>query len=250
MQCRTAHPVRRIRTTVLIVAVVAPLTGCQSTGRLSEYNFAGTTLAAVYDFPPYPEILTGPYFPEHPRDPIHSILRIGSRIAKEVAAADVQQRLDSASVLVDVAGRLADRTAVRAARYLRAELIDEEASADFLLDVTVRDYGIDAKDWHAAAHVFIDAQGVLLDGVDGTQIWEFRVRERDPIMPQIFGPGRARLARDIVTAAALSEMTEEDIAQAMEYLADFAADRISDRLRDALDRVRGERRRTVAQSGS
>ena len=220
------------------LACTTILGACQSTGRLADYEFAGRTLVPVYTFPPYPEVLTGPYFPGHPSDPIHAVLRIGSRIAKEVAAADVRERLDSAAVLVDVAARMADRTSTRVARLLRATLVDDEDGADFLLEVRVRDYGIDAEEWDAAAHVFIDAQVLLLDGSDGREVWETHVRERDPLTPAIFGRGPARAVRDVITAAVLADMSEAEIARALEHLADFAADRISERLRTSMEKVR------------
>ncbi len=214
------------------------LSSCQSAGRLGEYDFADRTVAAVYDFPPYPEVLTGPYFPGHPDDPVHALVRLGSRIAREVAAAGVRERLDSAATRTDVAGRLAARTSERAARLLRATLVDDEAGADFLLEVRVRDYGIDAEEWDAAAHVFVDAQVLILDGADGSEIWESHVRERDPLTPHIFGGDRARIARNVVTAAVLADMSVDDLARAMEHVADYAADRITERLRGSLEEVR------------
>jgi hypothetical protein len=79
----------------------------------------------------------------------------------------------------------------------------------------------------------VDAEVVLFDGRDGSEIWESHVTERDPMMPHIFGSGRARVARDVVTAAVLADMSEEEIARALEQLADYAADKISERLRDS-----------------
>ena len=232
----------RVGTIGLGLTLFASIAACQSTGRLDEYDFAQKTIAAVYDFPPYPEVLTGPYFPGHPKDPIHALMRVGSAIAKEVAASGAREKLDSASVMVDIAGRTTERASQRVARFLRADLVADEASADFVFEVRIRDYGIDATTWNAAAHVFVDAEVLLLDGVDGSEIWESRVQEREAIAPHIFGPRPARTLRDIVTAAALANMSTEDMARALEHLADFAADRVSERLRDSLEEVRDRRR--------
>lgn len=229
----------------LALSAVTLVGGCQSAGRLAEYDFAGSTLTTVYDLPPYPEVLTGPYFPGHPRDPIHALMRVGTTVAKEVAASGLRERLDSASLNVDVAARLSERLGTRSARLLRAELVPDQTSADFILEVQVRDYGIDATDWQAATHLFVDAQVLLLDGTDGSEIWESHVRERDPVMPQIFGGGRAHIARDIVTAAVLADMSEQEIGRALEAIADYAADRISERLRGSLEEARDDRRERV-----
>ncbi len=60
--------------------------------------------------------------------------------------------------------------------------------------------------------------------------------------PHIFGHGYAGTARDVVTAAVLAGLTEEEIAKALEQLADYTADHITDRLRGSLEDVREERR--------
>src|SRR5690606_22211781 len=151
-------------------------------------------------------------------DPLRNVIAAGARIAKEVEASKVRARLDSATAAVDVADRVQARTLDRAARYLRTRPAESEASADFVLELRLRDYGIDAKDWSAAAYFFVDAELLLLDGRDGRKIWDARVRARDPITPAIFGPGRA--VRDVVTAATFADLEVEEIARALERLAD------------------------------
>ncbi len=47
-------------TSVLIACAV--LQGCASGNHLRDYQFADATLAGVYDLPPAPEVLTGPFF--------------------------------------------------------------------------------------------------------------------------------------------------------------------------------------------
>jgi len=209
---------------------------CGPGNRLRDYTYSGRSLAVVYDFPPYPEVLTGPYYPGHPRDPVHAVIIAGSRVAKEIEAHRVRERLDSASTLVDVSARVAQRTSERANRYLRTSLTEQDDEADFLLEVQIRDYGIDAEEWDAAAHFFVDAEVSLLAGDDGTLIWNTHVRDRDPIAPAIFG--RHSAVRNIVTAAVLSDLSVEEIARALEQLADYSADHITRHLRDALDASR------------
>jgi len=219
-----------------LVLAGAMSSGCASSNRLSEYDFRGLTLAVVPTFPPYAEILTGPYFPDHPRDPVHQIIRAGTRLAKELEARRIRARLDSAAAEVDVPSLVSERVGERASRYLGARLIEDPDRADLLFEVEIRDYGIDAEDWDAAARFFVDAEVWLIDGVDRRLIWTTRVRARDPITPAIIGERGA--LRDVVTAAALANLSVEDIARALDQLAFYAADRVTDRLRSALDRSR------------
>jgi hypothetical protein len=220
----------------IIVTLVVALAGCAGRNRLGDYDFRNLTLAVEPTLPPYPEVLTGPYFPGHPKDPIHVIVRAGTRIAKEAEARRLRARLDTAAADVDVAGRVADRIGGRAARYLGARLVDRPEAADLILEVEIRDYGIDAEDWDAAARFFVDAEAWLIDGDDRRTIWKTRVREREPITPAILGAHTA--VRDVVTAAAFASLSVDDIARALAQLSHFAADRVTDRLRADLREVR------------
>jgi hypothetical protein len=219
---------------VLIVATAA-VTGCRGTGRLADYDFRDHTVAVAWDYAPAPEILTGPWFPDVSRNPLAAAIEVGSRVAREVEASQARARLDSAVAGVDLTARMADRTLERSARLLRMRPVDDDADAEFIVEIVVRKHGIDAKDWNAAAHFFVEAEVFLIDAFDGTQIWRTKVKERDPIMPAIFGPGT--VVRDVVTAAALANLSVEEMQYALERLADYSADRITARLRDALDKV-------------
>ncbi|MEZ4697761.1 MAG: hypothetical protein R2832_15205 [Rhodothermales bacterium] len=229
---RINHSVRFI---LLSFAAVLLLSGCGSSNKLADYDYSGRTVAAVYEFPPYPEVLTGAYFPGHPKRPIHAVIRLGSRIAKEIEANDLREKLAEASDSVDVASLLSDRLLTRSARYLGADPVGDERDADFLLEVRVRDYGIDAEDWDAAAHFFVDAEVVLLERRTGHEIWRNRVKERDNITPAVFGPIPVR---NVVTAHAFSQLSVEEIGAALEGLSEYAADSIADHLRDGLRKAR------------
>ncbi len=219
---------------MLILLLVTTMAACRGTGRLSEFEFNESTLAVRSSVPPQPEVLTGPWFLDWSSDPIRNVIRAGTRIVKEVEASEIRTRLDSASASVDLSGRLATRAHERAGFYLRTTPATDERSADYLMDVVVREYGIDAEDWEAAAHFFVKARLVLIDGRTGTQIWDTEVTSRDRISPAVFGPGAVR---DVVTARALASQSVPEIARTLERLADYSADRVTERLREALAKV-------------
>jgi len=230
-------PARRF--SVLAVALAAALlAACRGTGRLAEYDFREHTLAVRSLIPPHPQVLTGPYFIDWSANPVQAVIRAGTRIAKEIEASDLRARLDSAALAVDLSARLADRAHERAAFHLRANQTEDERTADFVVEVLVREYGIDAKDWDAAAHFYVDARLVLIDARNGTQVWDTHINSRDPIGPAFFGPGAVR---DIVTARALAGQSVEEIQRSLERLADYSADRITERLRGALEKVQRDR---------
>lgn len=222
---------------LLLGALLGSLPGCASSNTLHEYDFRGSTLSVVSDLPPAPDVLSGPYFVGRGSgDPVRDWMRIGARVAREVEAHNIRERLDSAAALIDVGSVLEDNTLERTARYLGARATWEELPSDFLLELVVVEYGIDAEAWDAAAHVYIEADATLLHVDSGEEIWRAEIGARDPLGPAIFGPGHA--VRDIVTAATLADLSVDELVSALEYLADFSARVITDRLRDDLREAR------------
>ncbi|MDH3270216.1 MAG: hypothetical protein OEN56_02715 [Gemmatimonadota bacterium] len=214
------------------------LSGCASSNTLHEYDYRGRGLTVISDLPSAPNVLSGPYFVGHPSgDPVRDMVRIGARVAREVEAVAIRERLDSASTLIDVGSVLEVETVDRVARYLGARVERDGSAADFLLELVVLDYGIDAETWDAAAHVYIEADAALLHVESGAEIWRAEIGARDPLGPAIFGPTQA--LRDVVTAATLASLDVEELVSALEYLADYSARVITDRLRDDLREARG-----------
>ncbi len=183
--------------------------------------------------PRRPEVLSSPYFLGGPTgDPVRDIVRVGARIVREAGAIAVQERLDAASELIDVGEVLEGDALERTARYLGADPVAEQRDADYLLEIIVVEYGIDAEAWDAAAQFYIEADATLLDEGTGTEIWRAEIEARDPIGPAVFGGPSA--VRDIVTAATIADLSVQEIVDMLESLADFSARVITDQLRDDL----------------
>ncbi len=141
----------------------------------------------------------------------------------------MRDKIDAASDRVDAPARLADRTLDGASRLLGTSAITDLDAADYLLDVNVRDYGIDAEGWDAAARFFVNADAVLLETATGVEIWSARVRENQILTPQVIGQGRT--TRDVISAAALAILSVDELTRALERLSDYCADEITGRLR-------------------
>lgn len=216
---------------VLLAFAALGLAGCAS-NRLHEFEYADHTLAVVAEIPRRPDVLSGPLWPDFSGDPVRAVLRGGAMVVREVEARAIQERLDEATRRVDVGRILEDRTAERTARYLAADLVAPRSGEDYVLELIVAEYGIDAEEWEAAAHFFVQADATLLEAASGTEIWRKEIHARDPIGPGIYGADRG--VRDAITAATLADLSVEEIALALEALADYAAGAITDELREDL----------------
>jgi len=234
-----------------IAALTALALGaCVHTGRLAEYDFRDRTVAVVTTTPPRPEVFTGDWFQDEGENCVGEdcedegsggilrfIFRLGSEIVREVEAHEARQRLNEAAGLIDVSDRMAGRLLDQAARLLRARPVESVRDADFEIEVYVERYGIEADSWDSRANFFLKAELFLLDGETGAEIWRTDVDASSPVNSRRFDYGG--VANTVITATALASLSVEEMEIALESLADFSADHLAEKLREALRKVRG-----------
>ena len=105
--------------------------------RLHEYDFREFTAAAIVDAPTSAGVATAPDINIDEKNPLKTILKVGTTIAKEIEAERIRARLDSATVIVDVPGRIAKNTLQKCSRYLHFKAIDNIDDADYLFDIYI-----------------------------------------------------------------------------------------------------------------
>ena len=218
-----------------LASVAATLAGCAHAGRLAEYDFRDRTLAVVAVIPPRPYVDTGDDVDLTGMNAVGAILKVGTSIYKESQAGKLRQRLDSASVALDLADRIAGTVLDRSARYLGARAVDTSLDADFQLEVDVEEYGVDAREWDDGARFHIKARMTLLDR-DGREVWEGKVDEDDQVTRSWFAVGSP--GADIVTGRALGDLSIRELEAALNDVADYAADRLSEKLRSGVEKAR------------
>jgi hypothetical protein len=198
---------------------------------LKQYEFEGKTLALVYIDPPRPDLL-GSWYDIDPKDnAIQAVVRAGATVAKEMEARRARARFDSAARQVDLAALVAHRTLERANRYLGTSTVSTPDGADFVLEIQMKSIGIDARSDNAT-YIFTRAEAVLLDRKTGREIWSEDVRGQDRMTPLVVGTRDVPSA--IITAGTLHTVTVADFRTALEQLATFTSNLISDELREKL----------------
>lgn len=214
------------------------LASCGGHNHLSRYVFTHRALAVVYYAPPAPELQTGWYDVRGVHTPVDAVLRAGSGIAKEVEGGKARARLDSASDRVDVTSRMSQRTLERMSRYLGTHPVSTPDSADYLLEVNMHDFGIDARG-QSTAYLYMDAEAVLIDSHTGHEIWNLNVHGHDRLTP--FVRAGEHVPTGIITAGVLHTVSVDDFQRVLEQLSDYSSDVITSNLRDALWDVRDQR---------
>lgn len=235
---RISHVRRRRSTVPSIVAIclAAGLTvACGGPKHdLARVSTVGSSIAVVDYSAPAPELWTGSVNVSDD-DVITAVIDAGARVARETEARKARARLDSAAVQLDVRARLSQRTLERAARYLGSRAVDSIDEADYLLEVYVRSYGLDARG-SRGARVFMKTETVLIDRRTGREVWTVRVNSHDRITPSV--SGGASIPAAVVTAGSLHMVSTEELRQELGSLTDFTADYATNELRDDLKDVR------------
>jgi len=217
----------------LVLAGAALFSACGPNHHLADYPFASRTLAVVYIAPPAPELLTAVYDVRGTttRDAIDAVVRAGTGAAREREARRAAARLDSATGRVNIPAGLAQRTLERASRYLGTQAITDAGAADYLMEVRMDRFGINAKADHAA-YLFTFAEAVLLDRRTGREIWNVTIHGRDRLTPLVIA--NSGIPGTVVTAASLGTVSVAEFELALNQLIDLSSNVITSELRGAL----------------
>ncbi|HEX6589154.1 MAG TPA: hypothetical protein VF039_09030 [Longimicrobiales bacterium] len=227
-----------MRATILLAGMLALVTtACGGRHHLGEYDFRGRTLAVVPMPAPSPELYTGGADISS-ENPLIAVIEAGSAVAVGIEGRRARVRLDSAANNVDVEERIAGQAQIRASRYLGARAVEDESAADFLLEIDVQRFGIDASGGEAT--LFVEGEAILIDSGSGREIWSREVSAWDQLTPTISGVQGATAAGGILTAAALTRITVEEYEDVLVQLADYTADVMTEELREDLRDVRDD----------
>lgn len=231
------HPEAFRRLSIVALLLIAT-GGCARKHYLAQYQFTDKKLALVFLDPPSPELRSGFYDLRPSTSPIQTVMRAGGGIAKEIEARSASARLDSAVRRVDIAARLAQRTLERTSLYLGTRPVQSAAEADYVIEINMKRFGIDARSSHAAA-LFTRAEAVLIDRRTGREIWSVDVRGNDLLTAWVIG-GRY-IPSSIFTAAMIHNVSVADFQEALDQLVASSSNAITNQLRDKLRDVRDSR---------
>jgi hypothetical protein len=214
---------------VLVSALVLMALSCGASHRLKEYTFKGLTVAALISAP-QPQVFADSFLEIDTENLVATALRIGTTIAKDATADEAQERLNAAMEEVNVPEIIRHGTLNRCSQYLQLRPVEDSGEADFLLDLYVHYYGIDAESWDAGVYFEIKMDVALLDNNTGQEIWKTCVDERQPVTRGLFLLG-SLAADNVFSAIALSQISEEEMAVGFQHLSEDTAEKVIRRLR-------------------
>lgn len=205
---------------------------CATVNRFDEYRVEGTDIAADMRVPPEPEIASDYSVKIDNEDPIGTVLSVGTSIAKASQVSQATDRMREALDEVDVPTIVFEETFVGVAEALQARMVEDRHEADLFLDIEIKEYGISAgsSGGHVALEMRVMAR--LYHVPTGELIWRRNISHEDQANPYMFGIGGT--AGNVLTAAALAELSTEEMIEGFDRLASSLAREIARRMENDL----------------
>lgn len=216
-----------MRRAALLLSTALFIVGC-ATYDLSPYEFADKALAVEVRVAPGARVDADFFVDLDPNDPIGSVISIGTSIAKAGEVGAAQERLDMAMRTTDIGAIAKDELTAFAELSLGSIVVDRRPDADYYLRVDIDQYGIEADGFGGAVEFRLDGRAELYDQAQRELIWATNLRIREDANPAFFGLPAA--AGNVLSAAALAELTEQDMVNGLESLAREAAREISEEI--------------------
>ncbi len=227
---------RKILAAAACTGLAALLASCATVNRLERYDFKGATLAAAMQTPPEPRLDVSYYVALDKHMPVYSALSVMTNLAKAGQAEKAAGAMRGALASVDVPEILFSESYAACAAALDAEQEPERTHADYVLLLSIHDWGIRAHSFGSAVSLRIHLTASLARNAGGELIWRRDMTVNDRASPAMFGLGR--IVGNMVTATILSEMSEEDLARGFTELAHRSARSLAHQLENDLTSAR------------
>ena len=219
------------------VAVILLLASCATINRFDRYVFEDASLRTEMRVPPPPTLNIGYSTAVDSGDPIGTVLRVGTTMIKTSEAVKAEPLMREALRSVDVPAIVLKETSQACASVLNARPVDSGQKADYLLDLDIYEYGIEAPSWSSSVSLHLGMTAIMYHNRSGEIVWRRKHITVDiPASPQMFGLGSAM--GDIVSAAVLSSLTVDQLEEGFRRLALDSARRVTRILEDDLYRAR------------
>jgi len=205
----------RIGTVVVFIVMLA---SCSTINRLNRYSVENSLLRADMQVPPPPTLDVDYTMMVDKENILGTVISVGTTVLKASEAAKARARMEEALSSVDVPGIILEETSRGFASTLSARLVEKGQQADYLLDLNIYKYGIEAPSGASAVSLHLGMNASLYHKVSGKIVWRRKHMTVDiPATPQMFG--LEEVLGDIVTVGVLASLTVEELEEGFHRLA-------------------------------
>jgi hypothetical protein len=229
LQMRKANR-RKILRVIIIGALALFFSSCATVNHLAEYRFGGTTVAGTMRTPPEPQVDGNYHLTIDANRPIETFASVATNLAKASQLSKAEDKMYAALRQVDVAELVFQETYSRCASSLASEKVVSVTDSDYIFDLEIRSYGLDADSSGATVRIEIATTARVYATAHRRLIWERNVSVRDPLSPEVFG--LHNVLDTVISTAAIAELTEEQLVKGFTESARRVAYKIAGKLED------------------
>ncbi len=226
----TISNLRKRAVTLGIGALAVLLGSCATVNHLAEYRFGGTTVAGTMRIPPEPQVDGNYNVTIDINKPIQTFASVATNLAKADQLSKAEDKMYAALRQVDVPGLVFQETYDRCATTLASEKVESVTDSNYIYDLEIRSYGLDAGSSSATVRIEIATTARVYATADRRLIWERNVSVRDPLTPELFG--LHDVVDTVITTAVIAELTEEQLVEGFTESARRVAYKIAGKLED------------------
>jgi hypothetical protein len=228
-----------------LAAAALLMSSCMTINRLDKYSFESARLAVEMRTPPEPRLNVDYNVSMDSHSAVISALSVMSNLAKANQADRARDVMRAALLDVDVPEIITTESFAACSASLGAEQVSSKRNADYVLSISMEEWGIDARSPFSAVSLRIRLVASLYPvpgsvsaprGPHDEIAWRREVSVDQPADPEMFGIGN--IIGNMVTATVLYNMTEDDLARGFKELASRTAKRVALQLERDLDRAR------------
>ena len=226
----TIANLRKLIVIICIGALALLFGSCATVNHLAEYRFGGTTVAGTMRTPPEPQVDGNYNVTIDVNKPIQTFASVATNLAKANQLSKAEDKMYAALRQVDVAELVFQETYDRCAASLASDKVVSVTDSDYIFDLEIRSYGLDADSSGAAVRIEIATTARVYATADRRLIWERNVSVRDPLTPEVFG--LHDVLDTVISTAAIAELTEDELVKGFTESARRVAYKIAGKLED------------------
>lgn len=214
--------------------------GACATNKLDGYYFEDEPMRLIVRVAPDARVEADYFVDFDPQNPVGTVISIGTTIAKASQVRVAQEKMDTAMRDLDIDAILEEEVGGYFDEVVEVRLTDSRSDASYILNVLVKEYGIEASGSGSNVEFALRGTAEMFDNLTDELIWDARFRRSEPISPRMFGlPGSAG---NVLSAAMLAELTEEEIAAGIEQVTREAAWEVAGEFEEDLYKARRRNR--------
>ena len=216
-------------------ALALVFTSCATVNHLGRYRFGDTRIAGILRTPPEPDVSGNYKVTIDMERPMYTFASVATNLAKANQLEKAGEKMYAALKQVDVPALVFQETYNRCAVTLASEKVESVRDSDYIFDLEIRKYGLDASSHGAAVRIEIETTARIYARADRKLIWQRRVSVRNPLSPEVFGLDN--VLDTVITTAVIARLSEEQLVKGFTVSARRVAYEIAGRLEKDLYRV-------------